>query len=149
MTTTETDRAHMARALALAERGLLHDDARIRASAASSRATAKPSSAKASTPRAGEAHAEVAALDDAARRGVDVKGATLYVTLEPCNAQGRAPPCVDAVLAAGIARVVAAMHDPNPRKAGGAARLREAGVDRGRRLARAGSARAQPRLRVA
>ena len=60
--------------------------------------------------RAGEAHAEVAALADAARRGDDVRGATLYVTLEPCNAQGRGPPCVDAVLAAGIARVVAAMQ---------------------------------------
>ena len=78
--------------------------------------------------RAGEAHAEVNALADAARRGADPRGATMYVTLEPCNTHGRRPPCVDAVLAAGIARVVAAMADPNPRKAGGAQRLRAAGI---------------------
>jgi len=78
--------------------------------------------------RAGDAHAEVNALADAGRRGHDVRGATLYVTLEPCNKAGRQPACVDAVLAAGIARVVAAMTDPNPPKSGGAQRLRAAGV---------------------
>ena len=119
-------RAHGARARARRARPVTRRRP-IRASAASSRA-AKRSIGEGFHARAGEAHAEVAALADAARRGVDVSGATLYVTLEPCNAQGRRPPCVDAVLAAGIARVVAAMHDPNPRKAGGAARLREAGV---------------------
>jgi diaminohydroxyphosphoribosylaminopyrimidine deaminase/5-amino-6-(5-phosphoribosylamino)uracil reductase len=78
--------------------------------------------------RAGEPHAEVNAIADARRRGYAVRGATLYVTLEPCNHQGRTPPCVDAVLEAGVARVVAAMADPDPGAAGGAARRRAAGV---------------------
>jgi diaminohydroxyphosphoribosylaminopyrimidine deaminase/5-amino-6-(5-phosphoribosylamino)uracil reductase len=78
--------------------------------------------------RAGAAHAEVNAVADAARRGADPRGATMYVTLEPCNTHGKGPPCVDAVLAAGITRVVAAMTDPNPHKAGGAQRLRAAGI---------------------
>jgi len=82
------------------------------------------------TQAAGQAHAEVTALRDAARRGVQVAGATFYVTLEPCNHHGRTPPCVDAILAAGAARVVVAMQDPNPLVAGqGLARLRAAGVD--------------------
>ena len=78
--------------------------------------------------RAGGAHAEVVALADARARGHDARGATLYVTLEPCNHHGRTPPCVDAVLAAGIARVVAAMHDPVPGHGRGGERLRGAGV---------------------
>lgn len=78
--------------------------------------------------RAGGAHAEVAALADARARGQDPAGATLYVTLEPCNHTGRTPPCTDAVIAAGIGRVVAAMPDPNPVAAHGAARLRAAGI---------------------
>ena len=78
--------------------------------------------------RAGEAHAEVNALADARTRGYDPRGATLYATLEPCNHAGRTPPCADAVLAAGVARVVAAMADPNPDAAHGAARLRAAGI---------------------
>ncbi len=65
---------------------------------------------------AGQAHAEVRALQDA---GEDAKGATLYVTLEPCNHHGRTPPCVDAILAAEIATVVVAVPDPNPGVTGG------------------------------
>jgi len=81
------------------------------------------------TQAAGQAHAEVMALRDAAARGHDVRGATAVVTLEPCSHHGRTPPCCDALIAAGIARVVAAVEDPNPRVAGqGLARLRAAGL---------------------
>ncbi|HEV6968568.1 bifunctional diaminohydroxyphosphoribosylaminopyrimidine deaminase/5-amino-6-(5-phosphoribosylamino)uracil reductase RibD [Roseateles sp.] len=81
------------------------------------------------TQGAGQAHAEVMALRDAAARGHDVRGATAIVTLEPCSHHGRTPPCCDALIAAGIARVVAAVEDPNPQVAGqGLARLRAAGI---------------------
>src|SRR5437762_2404558 len=74
----------------------------------------------------GEAHAEVHAL---AAAGEAARGATLYVTLEPCCHQGKTPPCTDAILRAGIARIVAALQDPFPQVAGrGAALLRAAGV---------------------
>ena len=76
--------------------------------------------------RAGDAHAEVRALDAA---GAAARGATLYCTLEPCSHHGRTPPCVDRVIGAGIARVVAAVEDPNPCVAGrGLCALTEAGV---------------------
>jgi diaminohydroxyphosphoribosylaminopyrimidine deaminase / 5-amino-6-(5-phosphoribosylamino)uracil reductase len=82
------------------------------------------------TQAAGEAHAEVMALRDAAARGHATAGATAYVTLEPCSHHGRTPPCCDALMAAGIARVVASLADPNPLVAGqGFERLRANGVD--------------------
>ena len=81
------------------------------------------------TQPAGQAHAEVQALNDVARRGIDPRGATAYVTLEPCSHFGRTPPCADALVKAGIGRVVAAITDPNPLVAGqGLARLRDAGI---------------------
>ncbi|MCC2313019.1 bifunctional diaminohydroxyphosphoribosylaminopyrimidine deaminase/5-amino-6-(5-phosphoribosylamino)uracil reductase RibD [Cellulomonas xiejunii] len=78
---------------------------------------------------AGTPHAEVAALADARERGADVRGATAVVTLEPCDHTGRTGPCSVALLEAGVARAVVAVPDPNPVAAGGADRLRSAGVD--------------------
>jgi diaminohydroxyphosphoribosylaminopyrimidine deaminase/5-amino-6-(5-phosphoribosylamino)uracil reductase len=76
--------------------------------------------------RYGEAHAEVMALRAAGDRA---RGATLYVTLEPCAHHGKTPPCVDAIIGAGVARVVIATRDPNPLAGGGLEKLRGAGID--------------------
>jgi len=78
--------------------------------------------------RAGEAHAEVRALADARTKGHDARGATLYVTLEPCNHVGRTPACTEALLASGVSRVVVGARDPNPVACGGVERLRAAGI---------------------
>ena len=81
------------------------------------------------TQPAGQAHAEIQALRDAAARGNDVRGATAYVTLEPCSHYGRTPPCSNALVQAGLGRVVAALGDPNPLVAGrGMAQLEAAGI---------------------
>lgn len=82
------------------------------------------------TQHAGGPHAEVMALRDAESAGRGVRGATAWVTLEPCAHHGRTPPCCDALVAAGLGRVVVAVDDPSPHVAGaGLARLRAAGID--------------------
>jgi diaminohydroxyphosphoribosylaminopyrimidine deaminase/5-amino-6-(5-phosphoribosylamino)uracil reductase len=120
-----TDLAHLARALELAERGrggtapnpvvgavLVRDGAVV---------------GEGWHERAGGPHAEIAALEAA---GEDARGATLYVSLEPCAHHGRTPPCADALIAAGVTRVVAAVGDPNPKTNGaGFERLQAAGVE--------------------
>lgn len=78
---------------------------------------------------AGTPHAEAAAIDAARAAGGDLAGAVAVVTLEPCNHTGRTGPCTDLLLEAGVSRVVYAVDDPDPTAAGGAARLRAAGVD--------------------
>ena len=85
---------------------------------------------KGHTQQAGGPHAEVMALRDAQANGEATAGATAYVTLEPCSHHGRTPPCCDALIQAGVARVVIAVLDPNPLVAGqGAQRLRAAGIE--------------------
>ncbi|SFM41987.1 diaminohydroxyphosphoribosylaminopyrimidine deaminase [Ectothiorhodospira mobilis] len=118
------DHAFMGRALQLAARGLYTTDPNPRVGCVLVREGQVVG--EGFHARAGEAHAEVLALRAA---GEEARGATAYVTLEPCSHHGRTPPCADALAAAGVARVVAAMVDPNPRVAGrGLARLRAAGV---------------------
>jgi diaminohydroxyphosphoribosylaminopyrimidine deaminase/5-amino-6-(5-phosphoribosylamino)uracil reductase len=121
--------AHMSRALELAERGrgavspnpmvgavIVGDDGAVLGEGYHA--------------QVGGPHAEVAALTDASERGADVDGATMFVTLEPCAHEGRQPPCTDAILAAGIARVVIASDDPTEKANGrGPGMLRDGGVD--------------------
>lgn len=118
------DQQFMARALELARKGLYstHPNPRVGCVIVQgSKIVGEGWHAK-----AGEPHAEVHALRQA---GDKARGATAYVTLEPCSHHGRTPPCADALVAAGVARVVAAMQDPNPQVAGsGLRRLAEAGI---------------------
>ena len=120
-----TDHALMARALRLAERGLFTTQPNPRVGCVIARDDEILGEGWHQC--AGEPHAEVFALRTA---GEGARGATAYVTLEPCAHHGRTPPCADALIGAGIARVVCASADPNPKVAGaGARRLREAGID--------------------
>lgn len=81
------------------------------------------------TQPAGQAHAEIMALQDAKQRGMDVAGAIAYVSLEPCSHQGRTGPCCEALIQAGLSRVVVAVQDPNPQVSGsGITRLRQSGM---------------------
>lgn len=122
---TAADHAHMARALALAERGLYSTSPNPRVGCVLVKDGAVVGEGW--HVRAGEPHAEVHALRAA---GAAARGATAYVTLEPCSHHGRTPPCAEALMAAGVARVVAAMEDPNPLVAGrGLAILRQAGIE--------------------
>jgi diaminohydroxyphosphoribosylaminopyrimidine deaminase/5-amino-6-(5-phosphoribosylamino)uracil reductase len=119
------DHAYMARALTLARRGLYTTDPNPRVGCIV--VADDEVVGEGWHERAGGPHAEVAALG---RAGARARGATVYVTLEPCCHQGRTPPCTDALLKAGVARVVIASRDPNPEVAGaGEARLVAAGVE--------------------
>src|SRR5436853_1499237 len=121
---TASDHQFMARALELAERGLYTTTPNPRVGCVIVRDGAVVGEGWHA--RAGEAHAEVLALEAAGERA---RGATVYVTLEPCDHHGRTPPCTEALLRAAPARVIAAMQDPNPRVAGnGLARLRAGGI---------------------
>jgi diaminohydroxyphosphoribosylaminopyrimidine deaminase/5-amino-6-(5-phosphoribosylamino)uracil reductase len=120
---------YMERALALARQGIGHTEPNPRVGCVLVSADGQRVLGEGHTQPAGQAHAEVMALRDAAARGEDVRGATAYVTLEPCAHHGRTGPCCDALVAAGIGRVVGALPDPNPLVAGqGFERLRAAGV---------------------
>lgn len=121
---TADDYTYMAQALRLAERGLYTTSPNPRVGCVIVKDNAVVGEGW--HQRAGEPHAEVLALRQA---GESAHGATAYVTLEPCSHFGRTPPCADALVAAGVAKVIAAMQDPNPQVAGnGLARLAAAGI---------------------
>jgi diaminohydroxyphosphoribosylaminopyrimidine deaminase/5-amino-6-(5-phosphoribosylamino)uracil reductase len=126
---TEQHDTHLRRALALAERGRgsVSPNPMVGAVIAGPEGNLLGEGFHAEL---GGPHAEVAALTDARERGADVTGATMYVTLEPCAHHGRQPPCTDAILAAGIARVVIASEDPTEKASGrGPGMLRDGGVE--------------------
>lgn len=125
---SQTDFVHMERALALAKRGLYTTDPNPRVGCV----LVKNGEVigEGFTQPAGQDHAEVRALKDARSRGHDLRGATAYVTLEPCSHFGRTPPCANALIEAQVERVVAAMEDPNPQVSGrGLKMLRDAGIE--------------------
>jgi diaminohydroxyphosphoribosylaminopyrimidine deaminase / 5-amino-6-(5-phosphoribosylamino)uracil reductase len=122
--------AFMQQAIALATRAIGLSDPNPRVGCVIVAADGQQVLGEGHTQAAGQAHAEVMALRDARARGHSVAGATVYVSLEPCSHHGRTAPCCDALLAAGIGKVVAALPDPNPLVAGqGLERLRAAGVE--------------------
>jgi diaminohydroxyphosphoribosylaminopyrimidine deaminase/5-amino-6-(5-phosphoribosylamino)uracil reductase len=121
---TPQDRSHLARALDLAARGLYTTDPNPRVGCVI--ANGEQVLGEGWHVRAGEAHAEVMALRAA---GSDARNATVYLSLEPCSHTGRTPPCADALIAAGVGRVVCCTRDPNPKVAGGGIeRLHRAGI---------------------
>ena len=127
-TATEQDRVHLRRALELAEegRGRVSPNPMVGAVVVREDRVIGEGYHE----RLGELHAERAALRDCAKRGEDPAGATMYVTLEPCAHEGRQPPCTDAILEAGIARVVVASDDPSEKASGrGPGILRDGGLD--------------------
>jgi diaminohydroxyphosphoribosylaminopyrimidine deaminase/5-amino-6-(5-phosphoribosylamino)uracil reductase len=122
---TAADREFMARALALAEQGLFTTTPNPRVGCVVVRGGQVVG--EGFHERAGEPHAEVNAVGAAGSRA---QGATVYVNLEPCSHHGRTPPCTEALVAAGVRRVVVAMGDPNPKVSGqGFAALRAAGIE--------------------
>ncbi|WP_395351999.1 bifunctional diaminohydroxyphosphoribosylaminopyrimidine deaminase/5-amino-6-(5-phosphoribosylamino)uracil reductase RibD [Variovorax sp. UC122_21] len=128
MPSPEHDAQHMTSALRLAASALLITDPNPRVGCVIADAQGRVLG-QGHTQKAGGPHAEVMALRDAAAQGHSVAGATAYVTLEPCAHHGRTGPCCDALIAAGIGRVVASLADPNPLVAGqGFERLRAAGA---------------------
>ena len=123
---TDRDLVLLRQALALAEQAIGRSDPNPRVGCV---IAGQGWTAQGCTQAAGGAHAEIVALRAARDAGHDPRGATVYVSLEPCAHHGRTPPCCDALVAAGVARVVAATRDPNPLVAGqGFARLRSAGI---------------------
>jgi diaminohydroxyphosphoribosylaminopyrimidine deaminase / 5-amino-6-(5-phosphoribosylamino)uracil reductase len=128
MSTPAADLEHMHAALALAEQAIGLSDPNPRVGCVITRADGQVIG-RGHTQQAGGPHAEVMALRDAQQHGHATAGATAYVSLEPCAHHGRTPPCCDALIAAGIRRVVMACADPNPLVAGqGAARMAAAGI---------------------
>jgi diaminohydroxyphosphoribosylaminopyrimidine deaminase / 5-amino-6-(5-phosphoribosylamino)uracil reductase len=125
---SQTDFVHMERALALAKRGMYTTDPNPRVGCVLVKNDEVIG--EGFTQPAGQDHAEVRALKDARSRGHDLRGATAYVTLEPCSHFGRTPPCANALIEAQVGRVVAAMEDPNPQVSGrGLKMLRDAGIE--------------------